>query len=163
MRYWVMAGVLTICGLQTAQPQGAKQFVQVELVKTVKAKKAKVGDTVKARVMQNMSLADGTTLLNDAIVQGQVRSADETSLAISFDQVEVKGKPAPMKFSIRGAMMPEPAGFAGKASEGVKAESGSVIGMPTVKLEVDEGPQRASKFTTSEKELQLKQGLLLML
>ena len=43
------------------------------------------------------------------------------------------------------------------------AHSGLVIGMPGVTLEVDDGPQHASKFVSAGKELQLKSGLQLML
>jgi hypothetical protein len=35
--------------------------------------------------------------------------------------------------------------------------------MPGVTLDLDEGPQRASKFVSTDKELQLKSGLQLML
>src|ERR1022692_1663160 len=45
----------------------------------------------------------------------------------------------------------------------VAAQTGSVIGMPGVTLQVDDSPQHASKFESSGKELQLKQGLQLML
>jgi len=45
----------------------------------------------------------------------------------------------------------------------VAAHTGSVIGMPGVTLEVDEGPERTSKFVSADKELQLKSGMQLML
>jgi hypothetical protein len=45
----------------------------------------------------------------------------------------------------------------------VAAQAGSVIGMPDVTLQVDDSPQHASKFESSGKELQLKQGLQFML
>jgi len=43
------------------------------------------------------------------------------------------------------------------------AQSGLVIGMPGIALEIDESPQHGSKFVSSGKELQLKSGLQLML
>ena len=47
--------------------------------------------------------------------------------------------------------------------DGVAAKAGSVIGMPGVTLQVDDSAQHASKFVSSGKELQLKQGLQFML
>jgi hypothetical protein len=45
----------------------------------------------------------------------------------------------------------------------VAAQAGSMIGMPDVTLQVDDSPQHASKFESSGKELQLRQGLQFML
>jgi len=202
MRSRLLGGVLTVlCGLQVASAQGSKQFIQAELLKTIKAKKAKVGDVVKARPVQAVTLPNGFTIPDDATLLGQVRAVDEKSLAISFDQVEIKGKTTPVKLSIRSAMMPNQEGAAarpgdatrsldaatpgdrpirggvpraGKVTESeppsatqpgaaVAAHTGAVIGMPGVTLDVDEGPQRASKFVSADKELQLKSGLQLML
>jgi hypothetical protein len=203
MRTWLLGGVVAaLCGLQVASAQGSKLFIQAELLKSVKAKKAKVGDVVKARVVQAVTLPDGTTIAQDTTLVGEVRAADEKSLAISFDQAQIKGKTTPVKLSIRSAMMPGEAPAAatrpgdatssldaatpgnrpihgaapstkkvteteppGSASSGgaVAAQTGSIIGMPGVTLEVDEGPQHASKFLSADKELQLKSGLQLML
>jgi len=203
MRTWLLGGVVAVlCGLQVASEQGPKLFIQAELLKSVKAKKAKVGDVVKARVVQAVTLPDGTTIAQDTTLVGEVRAVDEKSLAISFDQAQIKGKTTPVKFSIRSAMMPGEAPAAatspgdatssldaatpgnrpihggvptpgkvtetapqGSANSGgaVAGHTGSVIGMPGVTLEVDEGPQRASKFVSGDKELQLKSGLQLML
>jgi hypothetical protein len=202
MRTWLLGGIVTVlCGVQLVSAQGAKQFVQAELLKTIKAKKAKVGDVVKARPVQAVTLANGLIIPEDATLVGEVRGADEKSLSISFDQVQIKGKTTPVKLSIRSAMQPGEAQSAprpgdatssldaaspgnrpihggaaptGKVTETeppgsttpgspVAAHTGSVIGMPGVTLDVDEGPQRASKFVSAEKELQLKSGLQLML
>ncbi len=202
MRSRLLGGVLTVlCGLQVASAQGSKQFIQAELLKTIKAKKAKVGDVVKARPVQAVTLPNGFTIPADATLLGEVHAVDDKSLAISFDQVEIKGKTTPVKLSIRSAMMPNQEGAAarpgdatrsldaatpgdrpvrggvpraGKVTESeppsatqpgaaVAAHTGAVIGMPGVTLDVDEGPQRASKFVSADKELQLKSGLQLML
>ncbi|HUK91276.1 MAG TPA: hypothetical protein VLZ81_12800 [Blastocatellia bacterium] len=202
MRTSLLVGVsVALCGWESASAQGAKQFIQAELLKTIKAKKAKVGDVVKARPVQTVTLASGLTIPDDATLIGEVRSADEKSLAISFDQVQIKGKTTPVKLSIRSAMQPgeapaasrpgdatssldaatpgnrsirgeaahtrkvtesEPPG-SGTPGAPVAAHTGSVIGMPGVTLEVDESPQRASKFVSADKELQLKSGMQLML
>ncbi len=202
MRNWLLGSfVLALCGLQMASAQGSKQFIQAELLKTIKAKKAKVGDVVKARAVLDVTLPSGFTIPQDGTLLGEVRAVDEKSLAISFDQVEIKGKTTPVKLSIRSAMMPNQEGTArrpgdattsldaatpgdrpmrggvpraGKVTESeppsatqpgaaVAAHTGAVIGMPGVTLEVDEGSQRASKFASADKELQLKSGLQLML
>ena len=192
---------VALCGWQLASAQGAKQFIQAELLKTIKAKKAKVGDVVKARPVQAVTLANGLTIPDDATLIGEVRAADEKSLAISFDRAQIKGKTTPVKLSIRSAMLPGEAPAATRpgdatssldaatpgnrpihgeaaptrkvtesepprsASPGapVAAHTGSIIGMPGVTLQVDEGPQRASKFVSADKELQLKSGMQLML
>jgi len=165
MRYWLAVGIVAIlCAAQFASAQGSKRLIQAELLKTIKAKKAKVGDVVKARAVQSVVLPGGITIPEGSTVVGEVRAVDENSLAMSFDQVEIKGKTTPVKLSIRAAMMPEQASFsAGRAPSTAVGHTGSVIGMPDVTLEVDEGPQHASKFTSSGKELQLKSGLELML
>jgi len=202
MRNWLLVSFMAVlCGMQVASAQGSKQFIQAELLRTIKAKKAKVGDIVKARAIQDVTLPSGVTIPQDATLLGEVRAADEKSLAISFDQAEIKGKTTPVKLSIRSAMMPNQEGAArrpgdattsldaatpgdrpmrggvpparkvtetespGAAQPGaaVAAHTGSIIGMPGVTLDVDEGPQRASKFVSADKELQLKSGLQMML
>jgi len=188
-------------------PQHPKQFLQAELVKTIKAKSAKVGDPVKARAVNALLLPGGVTIPEGTILLGEVRAADPNSLSISFEQAELNGKKTPLSLSIRAAMMPggpqQSSGDAGNtpldvatpnahpikggtaqlsdktqnasrnATTGdggasqlgrpVAAQTGSVIGMPGVTLQVDDSPQHASKFESSGKELQLKQGLQLML
>jgi hypothetical protein len=208
MRYWLAVGIAAIlCASPFAFAQGSKHFIQVELLKTIKAKKAKVGDVVKARAVQAIVLPGGITIPEGSTLVGEVRAVDEKSIAISFDEAEIKGKTTPAKLSIRGAMMPgeapmrsgdgsapvaastpgnrpmqgAPTGVGERTkaaaetttgssapvagpAHAVAAQTGTVIGMPGVTLEVDEGPQHASKFaTSSDKELQLKSGLQLML
>ena len=202
MHRWLIPWLVMALGaLQTAAAQGSKQFIQVELLKTVKAKKAKVGDAIKARARQALILPGGVTIPEESTVLGEVRSVDEKSLAISFDQAEVKGKTIPVRLSIVSAMLggeaATPASVGGESSSvddanpgnrpmrggvphpktvtatapessstgsaGVAGHTGSIIGMPGVTLEVDDGPQHASKFVSADKELQLKSGLQLML
>jgi len=160
-----------------------------------------VGDVVKARAVQDITLPSGFTIPQEGILLGQVRAVDEKSIAISFDQVVIKGKTTPVNLSIRSAMMPNQEGAAARPGDATKsldaaspgdrpirggvpparkvteseppgatqpgtpvaAHTGSIIGMPGVTLDVDEGPQRASKFVSADKELQLKSGLQLML
>ena len=137
-----------------------KQFVQAELLKTVKAKSAKAGDPVKARAVAAVVLPGGVTIPEGTMLFGEVRAADPNSVSISFGQVEIKGNKTPLSLSIRAAMMPN-----GPQNHvnGVAAQAGAVIGMPGVTLQVDDSAQHASKFASSGKDLQLKQGLQFML
>ena len=137
-----------------------KQFIQAELLKTIKAKTAKTGDPVKARVVAAVVLPGGVTIPEGATLFGEVVAADPNSLGISFAQVEVKGKKTPLSLSIRAAMVPD---AMQNNVDGIAGQAGSVIGMPGVTLQVDESPQHASKFVSNGKELQLRQGLQLML
>lgn len=202
MRSQFVVGMMVfLCSLQWASAQKSKQFLQAELLKTIKAKKAKVGDVVKARATQALILSGGVTVPEGSTILGELQAVDEKSLAISFDQAEVKGKAIPVKFSIVSAMLPGETAGPGRAGgestspddatpgnrpirggvphpktvteeapEGptipgraVAGHTGLVIGMPGVTLEVDDGPKRASKFVSADKELQLKSGLQLML
>jgi len=166
MRVWLAVGIAAIlCALPFAFAQGSKHFIQVELLKTIRVKKAKVGDVVKARAVQGVVLPGGITIPEGTTLEGAVRAVDEKSLAISFDEAEINGKTTPVKLSIRAAVMPEQASFSGgRPPSSAAGQTGTVIGMPGVTLEVDEGPRHASKFkTSSDKELQLKSGLQLML
>jgi hypothetical protein len=159
MKVWVIAIVAAGC-LPVSLFAQHKQFIQAELLKTLKAKSAKVGDPVKARAVNAVSLPGGVQISAGAILLGEVRSADPNALGISFDQVEISGKRTPLALSIRGAMMP---GGSQNNVDGVAAQAGSVIGMPGVTLQVDDSPRHTSKFESSGKDLQLKQGLQLML
>jgi hypothetical protein len=197
--------MLVVTGCLTLLAQHSKQFVQAELVKTIKAKSAKVGDPVKARAVSAVLLPGGVAIPEGTILIGEVRAADSNALSISFDEAELSGKKTPLSLSIRAALMPGgPQKSSGGASvdaaapnvhpmkggpatsvptttqnatataspdsggvvqsgRPVAAQAGSVIGMPEVTLQVDDSPQHASKFESSGKELQLKQGLQLML
>ena len=171
------------------------------MLKTIKAKKAKAGDIVKARARQAVILPGGLTVPEDSILIGQLRAVDQNSLAISFDQVEINGKKTPVKLSIVSAMLPGESPAQPKVGgestsnddatpgnrpmrggaphprtvteaapenpreggQAVAAHTGLVIGMPGITLEVDEGPQHASRFVSAGRDLQLKSGLQLML
>ena len=152
------AAVIGFATLAPAQAPG--KFVQVELENTIKTKKAKVGDKVKAKALGDAVLINGPRIATGDEFLGQIQSVEPNSVAISFDQVTVKGKKTPLPLSIRAAMMPT---ASPSEREGVVAEAGAVIGVPGVTLHVDDTPQHASKFESSGKDLQLKQGLLLML
>jgi hypothetical protein len=205
MKVWLITLVAATC-LPLSSLAQQKQFVQAELVKTIKAKSAKVGDPVKARAVSAVLLPGGVTIPEGTILLGEVRAANLNSLSISFDQAELNGKMTPLSLSIRAALLPggtqkstrgngsvDPAapnvhpmnggpatpvpvktqdatpspradsGGVVQSGRPVAAQAGSMIGMPDVTLQVDDSPQHASKFESSAKELQLKQGLQFML
>jgi hypothetical protein len=137
--------------------QQPKQFVQAELLKTIKTKNAKVGDPVKARTVNAVVLPGGVNVSVGAILLGEVRSVDGASLAISFDRVEQDSTNTPLILSIRAARMP------GESPKSQAAQTGAVIGMAGVSLQVDDSPRHESKFASDGKELQLNKGLQLML
>jgi len=105
MKLWVILAVAAAC-LPLPSLAQHKQFLQAELVKTIKAKNAKVGDPVKARAVNALLLPGGVTIPEGTILLGEVRAADPNSLSISFEQAEMSGKKTPLSLSIRAAMMP---------------------------------------------------------
>jgi hypothetical protein len=153
--------VAALCLPAPILPQGSRQFVQVELRKTITVKTAKVGDPVYAVAVTSASLPGGVKIGRGAGVFGQVRAVDANSIAISFDEADVNGKKIPLSLSIRGAMLPgaDPS----KPDKDTAAQAGSVIGMPGVTLQVDDSTAHSSKFESSGKKFQLKHGLQLML
>lgn len=196
---------------QTGSSSGIPH-VQVELLSSVKTKKAKVGDKVKAKTASPLILSDGTAVPVASMISGQVREVEadaggKSSVVISFDQVEVDGKKRPVPFVIRAAMLA--GGSPGPAQDGnaispsdvhherpmagrsqtvqdsaevqsrapstsstpdqkrsgpyMAAQTGTVIGLPGVMLQVDEDGARPSKFVSESPNLELKSGLQLML
>jgi hypothetical protein len=157
----VLAMTLVLALATWAQTTGG--MIQAELLTTLKVKKAKAGDVVKARAVTAVPLPDGTSLSSGAILVGEVRAVEPNAISISFDRVEGDGKNSQLALSVRAAMMSGGSASDPRPSRQVSAHSGSVIGMPGVSLDIDEGPQHASKFVSDGKDLQLKQGLQLML
>ena len=95
MKRWLTVIVAAAC-LPLPSLAQHKQFIQAELLKTIKAKSAKAGDPVKARAVAAVLLPGGLAIPEGATLLGEVRSADPNSLSISFEQVELKGKKTPL-------------------------------------------------------------------
>jgi len=92
--------------------------------------------------------------------------AGNTPLGVATPNAHpIKGGTAQLSDKTQNAAQNATTGDGGASQPGrpVAAQTGSVIGMPGVTLQVDDSPQHASKFESSGKELQLKQGLQLML
>jgi hypothetical protein len=108
MRRWRLISLLAV-GLGSplrSLAQEPRQLFQAELLKTIQARKAKVGDVVKARAVQALILRGDPTIPEGALLLGKVRAAGENFLAISFDEVRLSKTTTPLKLSIRAAMMP---------------------------------------------------------
>lgn len=144
-----------------ASAQAPSRFLQVQLDNTIKTKKAKVGDKVRAKALADTVLVNGLKVSEGDEILGQVQSVDSTSVAISFDQVLLGTKKKPLALSIRAAMAPPTTQSNDRA--GVVAKAGDVVGVPGLTLQVDDSPRHASKFQSSTPDFELKHGLLLML
>src|SRR5919206_4483585 len=94
-----------------AQTQAPAQSVQVELLTSIKTKKAKVGDAVKAKTVTPMVIEHGTVIPVGSIVLGHVRAAQADSpdthasfVTLAFDQVNAQhGKSLPLKLAVLAA------------------------------------------------------------
>jgi len=95
---------------QTAGAGGATPTaprLQAELLKTIDASQAKVGDEVTARTVTSLEF-DGTKFPTGATVTGHVAEVDPGRLVLLFDHIAVKKKaPVPLGLSLRAVMMPQ--------------------------------------------------------
>ena len=92
-------------------PDSKPQSVQAELLTGVKATKAKVNDPVAAHTMTPLVLSDGTVIpvgskLLGHVVKAEPDSGDRhvSSIAITFESVELKKAKRPLQLSIAAAM-----------------------------------------------------------
>ena len=98
----------------TDSPSAQGQTIQVQLAKTLDAKKLKVGDPVEARTVDDMRMADGTIVPRGSKVSGHITKAEarakgnaESQLGISFDQIATKdGKGMTLKSTIQAVGPP---------------------------------------------------------
>ena len=96
----------------TGQPL-AKEAVLCALTSKVDSKKSKVGDTVTAKTLNPLQLADGTTLptgtkLVGKLTQVQPKSSGTATVGIVFTQVEKKGGAAMPVHGLIAAVAPMP-------------------------------------------------------
>jgi len=116
-------GAQTPNGQTPSQP--AAQDVQVELTTAIKARKAKVGDTVTAVTVVPVTLAHGLVVPAGAKVIGHVRKAEADSgdshtslIAITFEEIQVKkGQTVPLTCFIRAALLRKIKGVMAQGSE----------------------------------------------
>lgn len=106
------------------------QSLQVELTKAIQARKARVGDVVKARTVTALILAGQNVIPEGAKITGHVSdvgySSNQTAptrLSISFDQFHLKhGRTLTAKFAVQAAVFspstgPQPAPDGNKVVE----------------------------------------------
>jgi hypothetical protein len=86
-------------------PSGPR--LQAELLKTIDASMAKVGDEVTLKTIQPLEF-DGAKYPVGAIVTGHVTEADSSHLTLMFDHIAVKkNPPVSLGLSLRAVMMPQ--------------------------------------------------------
>lgn len=93
------------------------QTLQVELTSTVQARKAKVGDVVKARTVTALILAGQNVIPEGTKITGHVSRVDHSpnpgpaAISVSFDQFHLKhGRTLPAKFGVQAAVFSPSAG-----------------------------------------------------
>ena len=96
---------------QTAPTAGVASTgprLQAELLNTIDASHARVGDPVTARTVTPLDI-DAVKFPSGAMVKGHVAKAEPMLLLLVFDSIEVdKTMPLPVGLSLRAVMMPHP-------------------------------------------------------
>jgi hypothetical protein len=121
-----------------SSPPPKKMFVQAELISPVRTKKAKVGDSVTAQTITPLVLGDGTVVPAGSKVLGHVREVESkatdshsSSLAISFEQIEVKkGQILPLNLAIQAAVAGPPPVTTGQSSHVASPSAGPLPDHP---------------------------------
>ncbi len=107
-----------------AAPTGPK--LQAELLKSIDAGHAHVGDEVTARTITPLEF-NGSKFPAGAVVKGHVAETAPIRLLLVFDSIVVKkSAPVALGLSLRAAMMPKSAGQSAQLSP--RAEAGGVSG-----------------------------------
>ena len=99
------------CGGQAdsaSQPIPAGTIIPVRLDSTLRSDKSQPGETVKATVMQDVKLGNGTTIRKGSLVTGHVIRAnspgtesDQASLSFQFDQIHFDNREVPITTILR--------------------------------------------------------------
>lgn len=163
--------LLTFLLIAASGSAQAPTHIQATLSTGVKLNKAKVGDKLKADVVADVSLADGTKIPVGSTVLGEVTQVDADSVTVVFKAVHADRKDVPVNITLVSAAQMA-SGESGVRAPGtntvitrdydVGTTPGSVIGLPGVILKADDGPPYATKFQLGNKEKQLPKGVQLM-
>ena len=135
-----------------AAPTGPK--LQAELLKTIDASHARVGDEVTARTITPFDL-NGSKFAAGAVVKGHIAEAAPNRLLLVFDSIVVKkSAPVVLGLSLRAAMMPKATGQSAQISpraEGAGGSSGvdQAIQTPRGRGEMLRSPTAAAEDTTN--------------
>lgn len=113
---------------QTAQPQQKLQMVraQAELKTSLDAKKAKQGETVTAKLVENVQIPNAQELPKNTVLEGHVdqvtpsENKGDSTMVVTFDKAKLKnGQELPIKATVLG--LSEPALAADQAGGGMPA------------------------------------------
>lgn len=111
-------------GAAQTPPQPVGRDLQVQLTAGIKAKKAKVGDTVSAVTVVPITFSQGLVVPAGSKVIGHLRqveadSAQHTSfIALSFDEIGLKsGEKIALKCFVRAALLPAMKGTAAQDAQ----------------------------------------------
>jgi hypothetical protein len=77
--------------------------IQAQLDTPIRLAKAKVGEKLKALVVAQAALKDGTAIPAMATLMGQVTKTDAESVTLAFDKVDVDGKKIPLNITLVAA------------------------------------------------------------
>lgn len=108
MKNWLIVAMLMIASAlfgQSAIPAGT--ILPLQLNSSVKSDKAHPGEMIRARLMQDVPLADGSTIHSGATVLAQVVSAQKRSngnparVVLRFDRLEVGNRKMPITTNLR--------------------------------------------------------------
>jgi hypothetical protein len=94
--------------------------IQAQLDTPVKLAKAKVGEKLKALVVAQATLKDGTAIPAMATLMGQVTQLDSESVTLAFDKADVDGKKIPLNITLVAAAQLGASGS--QTTEGGKAK-----------------------------------------
>ena len=125
----ILALSLVTCAWGQAQPAAAATpagpRLQAELLKTIDASHARLGDEVTARTITPLEFS-GSKFPADAVVKGHVAEASPNRLVLVFDSIVVKkSAPVVLALSLRAAMMPKSAGQSPQLSPRAEGAGGS--------------------------------------
>ncbi len=134
---------------QTQQPEQTQRKLQMvpaqaTLDKTLDAKKAKQGDLVTAKLVQDVQIPDAQALPRNTVLEGhvdQVQASDHKSdsmMVVTFDKAKLKdGQELPIKATVIAlsqppSMQPSSAGAPGQPmSSGMPMSGGAPMGTPS--------------------------------
>jgi hypothetical protein len=102
MRLSVIVALLT--AYLYAQPS-SNIHIQAQLNSSLKLKKARVGDKLKAETVSQVTLANGTTIPTGSAILGEIKSVDAGFVTVAFNAVSMDGKRMPLDITLVAAAL----------------------------------------------------------
>jgi hypothetical protein len=154
----ILAPSSVTCAWGQAQPAAATApagpKLQAELLKTIDASHARVGDEVTARTITPLEF-NGSKFPAGAVVKGHVAEAAPNRLLLVFDSIVVKkSAPVGLGLSLRAAMMPKAAAQSAQISPRAEGAGGSngvdqALQTPRGRGEMLRSPSAAAEDSTN--------------